>query len=245
VSGGPADALVVYRRSGGREPSDDERLDVWSDGRFEARRTVGGRRLGRFAGRLEASDMAELQAAVEAVGAAGDLAIDTPLDGATVSLLAAGHEVRVGSNEQVEGPWGVILGAVKALLDGPVPTQPEAAIELDASAGHATLRHVGGEALEVDPGTITVRAVRLDAQGAMLGRWQGSMAPAQAEDSPAAGPAWTEAAPGWQLELPFRHGLELTVDDWLQVWVTLRLRDAGERRTGRLFLAVPGAGAAG
>jgi hypothetical protein len=242
VSEGPAEALIVYRRSGGREPSDDERLDVWADGRFEARRTVGGRRIGRFGGHLEASVVAELQSAAQAAGAVGDQAVDTPVDGATVSLLAAGHEVRVGSNEQVEGPWGGLLAVVKDLLNGPVLAQPVAAIELEASSGHAMLRHVGGEPLEVDPGTITVRAVRLDAQGAILGRWQGSAAPAHAEDAPASGPAWAEVGPGWQAELPFRHGLELTVDDWLQVWVTLRLREAGERRTGRLFLAVSGAG---
>ena len=168
-----ADVLVVYRRSGGRQPSDDERLDVWPDGRFDARRTVGGRRIGRFAGQLDASAVSDLQAAADAVAAAGDLAIDTPMDGATVSLLAAGHEVRVGSNEQVEGPWGVLLAAVKALLDGPVPAEPEAAIELDATTATATLRHVGAEPIEVDTGSVTIRAVRLDAQGAVLGRWQG------------------------------------------------------------------------
>lgn len=242
MSGDPADALLVYRRSGGREPADDERLDVWSDGRFEARRTVGGRRIGRFQGTLDGAAVAELQAAVAAAGAAGDVAVDTPVDGATVSLLAGGHEVRVGSNEPVEGPWGTLLASVKRLLDGAVLAQPVAALELDASSATALLRHVGGEPLEVDPGTVTVRAVRLDAQGAMLGRWQGSTAPTQAEDASAAGPAWVEVGPGWQLELPFRHGLELTVDDWLQVWVALRLREAGERRTGRLFLAVSGAG---
>jgi len=241
VSNSPADAFIAYRRSGGREPSDDERLDVWADGRFHARRTVGGRRIGRFGGSLEDSAVADLRAVVGAVGAVGDLAVDTPMDGATVSLLVAGREARIGSNERVEGPWGVLLSAVKALLDGPVLAQPVAAIELDASSGHATLRHVGEEATEVDAGSISVRAVRLDAQGAMLGRWQGTTRPPRAEDAPTAAAAWTEAGPGWQLELPFRHGLELAVDDWLQVWVTLRLREAGERRTGRLFLAVSGA----
>lgn len=237
-----SEALIVFRRSGGREPSDDERLDVSAEGRFEARRTVGGRRIGRFAGELESAALADLQSAAQAAGAAGDLVVDTPVDGATVSLLAGGHEVRAGSNEQVEGPWGVLMAAVKDLLNGPVLAQPVAAIELEATSGHAMLRHVGGEHLEVDPGAITVRAVRLDAHGTMLGRWQGSTTPAQAEDAPAAGAAWVDVGPGWKLELPFRHGLELTADDWLQVWVTLRLREAGERRTGRLFLAVSGEG---
>ena len=110
-------------------------------------------------------------------------------------------------------------------------------------ASRALLRHVGGEPLEVDASSVAVRAVRLDAQGRVLGRWQGSVAPAQVEDAPrSAAAGMDDRGPGWQLELPFRHGLELTRDDWLQVWVTLAIRDAGERRRGRLFVAVSGAG---
>jgi hypothetical protein len=243
----PEQALVTYRRSGGREPSDDERLDVWPDGRFEARRSVGGRRIGRFAGRLDDATRATLESAARAAAAADDLAIETPMDGATVSLLVDGREARMGSNEQPGGPWGELADTVRSLLDGPALAHPVAALELQATRTRAQLRHVGSEALEVDPASLAVRAVRLDGQGLVLGRWQGSVAPAAPEDAAAgAAPAWMAVEGDWQLDLPFRHGLELMPDDWLQVWVTLRLREGDQRRTGRLFVAVPGdAGAPG
>ena len=235
--------LVAYRRSGGREPADDERLDVWPDGRFAARRTVGGRRIGRFAGQLGDGALSDLGSKASAVAAAGDVAVPTPMDGATVSVLVGGREARVGSNEQIEGPWGLLISALKGLLDGDAVARPVAALELMASASEASLRHVGSEPLEVDTSSVAVRAVRLDAQGLVLGRWQGSAAPAQVEDTrTTTTPTWTTTAPGWELELPFRHGLELTRDDWLQVWVTLAVRDGGEQRRGRLFAAISGAG---
>jgi hypothetical protein len=167
------------------------------------------------------------------------------MDGATVSVLVAGREARVGSNEQLVGPWAALLETLKAVLDGSAVASPVAALELAASASQARLRHVGEAPLDVDASSISVRAVRLDAQGLVLGRWQGSSAPAQVEDGPASRVAtWTTATTGWQLDLPFRHGLELTLDDWLQVWVMLRLSDGGERRAGRLFAGISGAASA-
>jgi hypothetical protein len=238
-----AEPLVSFRRSGGREPSDDERLDVWPDGRFEARRTVGGRRIGRFAGELDEADLADLEGKAAAAAGAGDVNVATPMDGATVSVIVAGAELRAGSNEPLDGPWGDLVGGVKSLLDGPVLGAPVAGLELDATASQAVLRHIGDAPLEVDTASVAVRAVRLDAQGAVLGRWQGTAAPAQVEDAPrTAAATWVTADAGWELDLPFRHGLELTLDDRLQVWVTLQVRDASERRSARLFAAVSGAG---
>jgi hypothetical protein len=163
------------------------------------------------------------------------------MDGATVSVLAGGHELRVGSNEQVEGPWGALVARLKASLEGEVLDAPVAAIELQADASRGSLGHLGDEPLEVDTSSVAVRAVRLDAQGLVLGRWQGTVMPAEVEDARrSGGVTWTSAGPGWEMELPFRHGLELTRDDWLQVWVTVAIRDGGEHRRGRLFLAVSG-----
>lgn len=235
--------ILVYRRSGGRDPADDERLDLAADGRFDARRTVGGRRIGRFSGRLGDAQLSSLQAMSGAAAAAGDFFVATPMDGATVSLIAGDREARFGSNEALEGAWGELVTAVTGLLDGDVLAAPVAALELEATSSQARLRHVGNEPLEVDRGSMSVRAVRLDAQGLVLGRWQGTTTPPQVEDGLATGTSdWQAADEGWQLELPFRHGLELTRDDWLQVWVTVAMRDAGEPRDGRLFVAVPGAG---
>ena len=167
---GAARQLPPQRRA---RSSDDERLDVWPDGRYEARRTVGGRRIGRFAGRLEEADLADIAAKAEAAAADGDVAVPTPMDGATVSVLVAGGEARAGSNEPLVGAWGQLVPALKALLDGEALAAPIAGLELEADASRAQLRHIGSEALEVDASSVAVRAVRLDAQGRVLGRWQG------------------------------------------------------------------------
>ena len=142
---------------------------------------------------------------------------------------------------QLAGAWGDVLAAVTRLLDTTIVAAPVAALELDATAGQARLRHIGSEPLDLDTSSIRLRAVRLDAQGMVLGRWQGSTGQPQVEDAaPSAQATWTSTPAGRQLDLPFRHGLELTRDDWLQVWVMLSFRDGGDGREGRLFVAVPG-----
>jgi hypothetical protein len=235
--------LVAFRRAGGRAPADDERLDIQPDGRYEARRTVAGVRIGRFAGMLEGDALAELEARTRSAAAAGDVTVPTPMDGATVSVAVGDTQAQTGSNEILAGPWGELVTALTALLDGPLLAGPVAALELEATAAQARLRHVGSEPLEVDTSSVRVRAVRLDAEGMVLGRWQGSAAHPEVEDAaPTEQATWVTANEGWQLELPFRHGLELTSEDWLQVWVMLSIRDHGERRAGRLFVAVSGAG---
>jgi hypothetical protein len=79
---------------------------------------------------------------------------------------------------------------------------------------------------------VSVRLVRLGADGSLLGQWQG--APEGAADG------WTEAAPGWSLAVPVGGGLAAAAGEWLQVWVTVRIRDAAGERQGRLFLALEG-----
>ena len=91
--------------------------------------------------------------------------------------------------------------------------------------------------------SVTLRVVRLDAPGAVLGRWQGAALPRRRRGLRAAPGSWVTAAEGWRQPLPFAHGLELAPGDWLQVWVFARIRDvSGDRveRAARLFVAVPG-----
>ena len=235
-----SEPLVRYLRRGGRAPADDESLEIASDGSFTARRTVGGKRIGRFAGRLDKTTIEELRTAVEGVAAAGDLAIKTPLDGATEVIEAGGRTGQFGSNEQPKAPWRDLVDRLRSLLDTEIIEHPVAAIELAATTRSARLRHAGAEPLQVDLASINVRAVRLDAEGAVLGRWQGRLRAVADEDTRGAtsAPELVTAGSGWEQELPFRHGLELAPGDWLQVWVTLRVRDDQER-AARLFVPVP------
>src|SRR6185503_19426921 len=70
--------LVRYARGGGRTPADDESLEIQDGGGFEARRTVGGARVGRFARTLPGSTLRGLGSSIRAVAGADDLAIPTP-----------------------------------------------------------------------------------------------------------------------------------------------------------------------
>ncbi len=232
--------LVRYSRQGGRPPPDDERLVVVVDGSFAARRTVAGHRIGRFRGRLTGAGFDALRAAVDLARAAGDLFVATPIDGATETTEIDGGTATTGSNEQPSGGWAALVTRLRGLVDEAVDEEPLAAVELRATAGEAGLIHVGGEPVEVDRASVLVRAVRLDEEGLVLGRWNGSVVPPQVEDAPggSAGPDWLSAGPGWSLPLPFRHGIELAPSDWLQVWVHAAIRDEGRVRAARFYRAV-------
>ena len=119
---------------------------------------------------------------------------------------------------------------------------PVAALELRAGTRDAAIAHIGSENLEVDLASVVVRVVRLDAEGAVLGRWSGREGPAADEDSGQPPAEWAGAGPGWTRTLPFTHGLELAPGDWLQVWVHANVREPGDPvvRAVRLFVGVPG-----
>jgi hypothetical protein len=234
--------LLRFGRSGGRMPADDEWLAVWPD-RFEARRSVAGSRIGSFAGQLDATAMRELHDHIDALAGYDDIVIQTPMDGATESIqVDDGHTARLGSNEDVDGPWGALLRTVRRLLDGPVLESPRAAVALAVAARSAQLSHIGEQPLEVDASSVTVRVARLDADGLIQARWQGSATTPGAEDTRGsrAGRTWTEAGTGWTTEVPFDHGIDLAHGDYLQVRVMIDVREDGRARTGRLFVAVPG-----
>ncbi len=233
---------VRYGRSGGRPPADDEQLVVEDDGSYRARRTVAGARAGRFAGRLTEARAAALRAAVDGVREAADVAIQTPHDGATEVTEAAGHSARMGSNEAPPEPWRRLVLALREACDTDAVANPVAALELRAGTRDAAVAHVGSEPVEVDLASIVVRVVRLDAEGAVLGRWSGREGPAADEDSGPPPADWAEAGPGWTKTLPFGHGLELAPGEWLQVWVYASVREPDETvvRAVRLFAGVPG-----
>lgn len=223
--------LVRYERGGGRRPSDDETLEVATDGAWSARRTVAGTRVGRFAGRLDADALDALRADVDACRTAGGPAgEETPLDGATETITLGDDDapaIQLGGNATPAGPWGALVTRLRALVDSLV-TGPVAAVELVAGTGGASLHALGPEPVAVEPGSIAVTVVRLGSDGALLGRWQA----AGPEDAGSA-----DGSPGWQLDLPFGHGLAPQAGDWLQVWVVARVRD-GAARTVRLFAGV-------
>jgi hypothetical protein len=226
-----ADAVPLLHlgRAGGTPPSDDEVLDIAGDGTWTARRTVGGRRVGRFAGSLDGRALAGLRRDVERAAAAGDARVPTPHNGATESFeLEGGASLLTGSNEDAPAGWRPLVKRARTfLLEGAIEG-PVAALELVADLAAARIVHAGTEPVEVDPASVRVQVARVGSDGARLGDWaRGS------GDQP----GWVTADAGWVLDLPFAHGLDPRPGDVLQVRVELRVRDGGVRRV-RLYVPV-------
>ena len=234
-----AEPLVALRRSGGRAPADDELLDVLGDGTFTARRTVGGARIGRFAGGLTPRELAGLARDASRAAATGDAEIRTPIDGATEVIEVAGATARLGSNEPGPGTWRALVERCRRLVRERVTDDPVAALELVGTLGTASLRHAGTEPLDVDLASIAVQVVRMEANGVPDGRWS-AQPPRPAGDGLAESRPpvrWVSVGPGWEQPLPFGHGLEPAPGGWLQVRVFLRVRD-GAVRSARLYVGV-------
>ena len=155
--------LVRYARGGGRTPADDESLEIAEGGGFEARRTVGGARVGRFAGTLPGSTLRGLGSSIRAVAGADDLAMPTPRDGATETIEVEGRTAQLDGNARPPEPWKGLVTKLRRLLDERVLESPVAALEL--SPDGTRLAHLGTEALGVDPTSIAVRRVALAPNG--------------------------------------------------------------------------------
>jgi hypothetical protein len=231
-----SEILVRFSRAGGRPPADDERIEVRADGSFAAHRTVGGARIGSFAGRLPERELGAMTDEVAACRGLAALWIETPRDGATETVeLAEADEVAasLGSNARPPKPWAALVERLRDLLDG-ATAHPDAALELVADAGGARLVAAGPGSIEVDVATTEVRLVHLDATGVPAWRWGVATG-----DPATATHRWEPTAPGWSRELPFEAPPALAAGEWLQVWVFVTLRSPVVRR-GRLFVAVPG-----
>jgi hypothetical protein len=223
-----ATSLLHLGRAGGTAPSDDEVLDVAADGSWTSRRTVGGKRVGRFAGTLDDRALAGLRRDVERAAAAGDARVPTPHNGATESFEVDGASLLTGSNEDAPAGWRPLVKRARTfLLEGAIEG-PVAALELVADLATARIVHAGTEPVEVDPASLKVQVARVGPDGARLGDW----ARGSGDE-----PGWAPAGPGWTLDLPFDHGLDPNPGEVLQVRVELRVRDGGVRRV-RLYVPV-------
>lgn len=223
----PDRAWLAFDRQGGREPRDDESLEIAEDGAFTARRTLGGGSIGSFEGRLSSASLRGLRTAVTTLADAADLAIATPDHGATETLVVLGRTLECGSNETPPKPWRSVLTRVRRILTEEVIDHPAAAIRLVATAGAAGLEHAGSLPIEVDLGSAEVRVTLKDDDDVVHDRWTARV-----------NGRIETAKPGWRVDLPFDHGLAVKGDRWLQVRVMVAIREGGRRRAGRLYVPV-------
>lgn len=212
---------ISYRRSGGRAPGEDERLEIGIDGAFELWRTVAIGRVGAFAGNLDEGALDELsRLASAAVDAGSDAAASgEPVRGRALEELTVGATAVVVTAGPLSEPWEVLIRAVRRLVhertDKPVAAL-EALLATDAST--LTLEVVGSDGLGLDLGRGTVDLHAL-ADGVATASAQTDLAPfapggGGADDGPSAAPTSLDDAiaastpdcpPGWSLEVPLNR----------------------------------------
>ncbi len=229
--------MVVYQRSGGLRPLDDELLDVWRSGRLLAIRTVAGPRVGLFGGALGAPELAELARAVDACRGAEPVSLPVPRDAAAERVflhdIEGSPRVSLGGGEDPGPPWAALVAGLRSLLDS-ATEQPWATLELRHEDGVINLVRIGEglDDLALDRSTLALELVWLGPDGVPRRRRQAA---------PVGTPGgWVSTPPGWSERIGEIGEPGPAPGEWLQVWLTGRFRLVDVGRTGRWFLAVQG-----
>ena len=185
-----AEPLVSFARIAFSPPPLREMLAVRADGTATGWRS-NGPVVGRFASRVDGLEA--LRAAV--AGVAADEGpppgpVELVPDAAWEEVSAGGHTARFAADDEVEGPWGVLVDRCRGLLDE-VSGSPSAAIAvLVDGGGHVRLEHRGDGTLPLELGSLQVS----------LTLWRDGREAAQAGTGTSVGRV--EAGPGWSLDVP-------------------------------------------
>jgi len=223
--------LVEYRRQGGYPPADDELLRIEDDGAFLLVRTVGGPRVGRFAGALSRQRLTELEkllgrAVEEDVAPAGlpPHVIET--------VTTAGTRISVAALTKSSSGGARILRRLRTMSEA-LTAQPVAALQMEVapSGQRATVQAIGAE------------PVHLDADRAELGYdlfGEGEELLTSANHPIRLG--WTgrkAVDAGWAAELPLGPEIKLNPKRTLSVRLDLDVIDSdGVMRRARMAVVV-------
>ena len=226
-----ADALFELRRSGGYEPSDDESLTVFDDGRFTMWRTVGWRRVGAFAGQLSPQDFDAVRAGVRAAPQ-GDEQGDVPRGAAVEEHDARGARLVIGGSSDAPAAWAPLVSTARRLVDE-LTVSPVAALELDiVSALEASLAVVGDAPIGVVAGSLRFRIERLTADGVPVASWYPSGAEGSGPPELLSSQDVRAQDPGPWRTLLLGHGWQLEPGELLRVWATVGITPASPAAVG-------------
>ena len=220
-----ASMTITYQRTDGRgEPPEHERLTINDDGTFEMWRSTGTPAVGRFGGRLPADDAAAFEARAAEGRDAGSPGVDQP-PGSSLEVIDVGGGVAayLGFGDVPAGPWGELVTLLRTIADARVDA-PVAAVRLDIGPKGETARlvHAGTEPIGIELDQLTIEAVAWKGYYDLAGKWQRGPLAVEAPDA--------TAGPGWAVDLPFDHDLELGAGRTLHVRVTFALDDGGTVR---------------
>lgn len=221
--------LVEYRRGGGYPPVDDEMLSVEDDGSFVLLHTVGGPRVGRFAGTVSRQALTGLVKLVERVT---DLTV--PPEGLPPNVIetvtTARARLSVAAHTNPGAQAAKILRRLRELSDE-LTAQPVAALEMevDAAGRSITVRSVGRESVDVGLGAAELGYTLFGEREEFIGSHAIALPPElRLRD---------QLAPGWSRELPLPDALDFTPKRTLDVKLDFDLFDSA-RPVRRARLAV-------
>lgn len=217
-----AEPLLVVRRSGGREPSDDESLEVGSDGDFRMWRTVGWRRAGAFAGAV-APDVMEAIRRLAASVPEGQAEASLPRGAAAEEHITSRSHLTLGGSSDPPDEWAELVNLGRGLLDDLV-VHPEAALDLSVANLHeASLTVVGSHRLAIAGSSLRWRVERLGSDGLPVDGWR----PDGVESDPPPQYVMTDELeahdPGVFRTLVLAHGWTPAADEILRVWATVAI----------------------
>ena len=219
-----AEILVAYSRAGGGRPGagDAERLSIDGSGGFELRRTVGGARIGHFAGTVPATKQRSLRTAVASLRSSFSSSERVAPGSVTERIATARFTFDSSYDGGISASWTRVLTQVRSLTESLV-SSPVAGLELSVtSAGlRAELRHIGTKPVDIAGDLVVVTAALANADDVITGRWRTEIRlPSQS------------AAHGWRVDLGLeRSGLRLSRGQHLIVSAGLDIvGDDGVRR---------------
>jgi hypothetical protein len=229
---------VAYARTGGRPPVDHEHLRIGADGSWRLWRTMGGSRVGAFAGRLSADRRRRLAAALGEIREGGRSPARRHPDGAAEAFHAGDEVLHVPSGSAVSGEWRRLAHLLRR-WSGALREEPEAALELRPGDGRlaAVLVRLGAGELRVHPETLHVELYARDPDGIIVDRV------ATGEGRMPASPRGEGVVTrdGWQLPLEVPRAVETPPGGSVEAWVyldvagpygTVRARLIGSRSAG-------------
>jgi hypothetical protein len=226
--------LAEYRRGGGAKPADDEQLRIDDDGSFVLIRTVGGERVGRFAGTLSKRAAAALAKLVDGAEDATVAAEGLPPH-VIETVTTAGAHLSVAAQSNPGPAAAKIIRRLRALSEE-LTAQPVAALELQVGAGGRSvgLRSVGSEPVDVDFGAAELAVTLFGEDEALIASETIPLPPELGRRQ--------ELAPGWSHELPLPEKLTFNPRRTLDVKLDFDLADQGRPVRRARLSAIAGKG---
>jgi hypothetical protein len=219
--------LASYQRRGGRRPSEDESLQIDDDGSFYLTRTVGGPRVGSFAGTIPKQSLAAVR---QLVADAEDL--DDPPAGlpphVIESVETSRAEITVGAHTTSSSPAARLVKRMRRLAND-LTASPVAALELRiAEDGRTvTIASVGADPVDADFSDASLTFTLYGPDEALL--------TAGEIDPPTDLRSKTALRPGWSTELPVEGDVAFSPKRTLDVQMEFVLLDGnGDSRRARL-----------